>query len=184
MDLLGFQSLDQPNHSTVIVPEAHTIEANELRQNLVPLLLRPLRLFLTAERLRKVRILLLKITHAPFVALILAYEGGRQFLADQRRAKSSSTRSPGRGDPATSSSLLLRRAVSSRSVHPSLATGSDRQASLATQARTGRSSAPGKTRSDSVAAHETTEALQRLMGEMKLQLHAVEALLEREQARK
>ncbi|KAL1987458.1 hypothetical protein VTN96DRAFT_3840 [Rasamsonia emersonii] len=43
--------------------------------NLIPLLcLRPLRLVLSAEALRRLRIVLLKITHLPFVAIILAYE--------------------------------------------------------------------------------------------------------------
>ncbi|QKX53072.1 uncharacterized protein TRUGW13939_00143 [Talaromyces rugulosus] len=43
--------------------------------NLIPLLcLRPLRLILSSEALRRLRIVLLKITHAPFVMIILAYE--------------------------------------------------------------------------------------------------------------
>ncbi|RPA88044.1 hypothetical protein BJ508DRAFT_409955 [Ascobolus immersus RN42] len=43
--------------------------------NLIPLfLLRPLRLFLSSEQLRGVRILLLKLTHFPFVAAIMAFE--------------------------------------------------------------------------------------------------------------
>jgi hypothetical protein len=47
-------------------------------QNLIPLLcIRPLRLVLSAEALRRVRIGLLKVTHLPFVAIILAYEATR-----------------------------------------------------------------------------------------------------------
>ncbi|KAF2083737.1 hypothetical protein K490DRAFT_69529 [Saccharata proteae CBS 121410] len=45
--------------------------------NLIPLLfLRPLRLFFSADQLRSSRVVLLKITHAPHVALIWAYERG------------------------------------------------------------------------------------------------------------
>src|SRR4051812_1664702 len=43
-------------------------------QNLIPLLLRPLRLVLASERLRSARIVLLKATHAPFIGAIYAYE--------------------------------------------------------------------------------------------------------------
>ncbi|KAF8461417.1 hypothetical protein BDZ91DRAFT_737354 [Kalaharituber pfeilii] len=44
--------------------------------NLIPLFfLRPLRLFLTSTQLRRVRIALLKFTHFPLVAAIVAYEG-------------------------------------------------------------------------------------------------------------
>jgi hypothetical protein len=44
-------------------------------QNLIPLLcIRPMRLFLSAGTVRRVRIILLRATHLPFVALIWAYE--------------------------------------------------------------------------------------------------------------
>ncbi|KAL2214918.1 hypothetical protein M432DRAFT_554467 [Thermoascus aurantiacus ATCC 26904] len=50
--------------------------------NLIPLLcLRPLRLFLSAEALRRVRIILLKVTHLPFVAIIMAYEASRRYVS-------------------------------------------------------------------------------------------------------
>lgn len=42
--------------------------------NLISLLFRPLRLFIPADRLRSMRIVFLKITHAPHVAIILAFE--------------------------------------------------------------------------------------------------------------
>ncbi|EXJ84649.1 hypothetical protein A1O3_05319 [Capronia epimyces CBS 606.96] len=46
--------------------------------NLFPLtLLRPLRLFLPSEDVRRIRILVLKVTHVPFVAMIWAYEKSR-----------------------------------------------------------------------------------------------------------
>jgi len=43
-------------------------------QNLIPLVLRPLRLFLTSESVRVARIVLLKATHVPFVGAIWLYE--------------------------------------------------------------------------------------------------------------
>ncbi|KNG89581.1 hypothetical protein ANOM_003182 [Aspergillus nomiae NRRL 13137] len=50
--------------------------------NLIPLLcIRPLRLFLPAEHIRRVRIVLLRATHLPFVALIWAYESSRRYVS-------------------------------------------------------------------------------------------------------
>ncbi|EMC91951.1 hypothetical protein BAUCODRAFT_152304 [Baudoinia panamericana UAMH 10762] len=54
--------------------------------NLLALLLRPLRLVVSAERLRSARIVLLKATHWPFVALIMIWEKGQR-LYWQRDAK-------------------------------------------------------------------------------------------------
>ncbi|KAE8147276.1 hypothetical protein BDV25DRAFT_160728 [Aspergillus avenaceus] len=50
--------------------------------NLIPLLcIRPLRLLLPAEYIRRVRIVLLRATHLPFVALIWAYESSRRYVS-------------------------------------------------------------------------------------------------------
>ncbi|KAL4973278.1 hypothetical protein BDW66DRAFT_162205 [Aspergillus desertorum] len=50
--------------------------------NLIPLLcIRPMRLFLPAAEIRRVRIILLRATHLPCVALLWAYESGRRFLS-------------------------------------------------------------------------------------------------------
>lgn len=47
-------------------------------KNLIPLLcIRPMRLFLSAETVRRVRIVLLRATHLPFVMLIWAYESSQ-----------------------------------------------------------------------------------------------------------
>lgn len=54
------------------------------RQNLIPLCIRPFRLFLPSEQLRGARIVLLKATHLPFVLAIWAYEQ----LADARNRNS------------------------------------------------------------------------------------------------
>lgn len=49
----------------------------DILQNLVPLVLvRPLRLIVPAEKLRHVRILLLKVTHLPIVGMIWLFEAG------------------------------------------------------------------------------------------------------------
>ncbi|KAJ5982953.1 hypothetical protein N7481_005052 [Penicillium waksmanii] len=49
--------------------------------NLIPLLcIRPMRLFLSAEAVRRVRIILLRATHLPFVMLIWMYESSRRHL--------------------------------------------------------------------------------------------------------
>lgn len=90
--------------------------ANRDYQNLLPLLLRPLRLFFAPDSLRACRIALLKATHWPLVALILAYESGRRAV-DRRR---------GAGQPLTAStsarprSALMRRPLSTRSVQTRL----------------------------------------------------------------
>ncbi|KAL4813426.1 hypothetical protein BDW67DRAFT_168226 [Aspergillus spinulosporus] len=50
--------------------------------NLIPLLcIRPMRLFLPAAEIRRVRIILLRATHLPCVALLWAYESSRRFLS-------------------------------------------------------------------------------------------------------
>lgn len=52
--------------------------------NLIPLVLRPLRLFMSAEKLRTTRIFLLKATHLPHVFAISLYENLRQSLQPNR----------------------------------------------------------------------------------------------------
>ncbi|KAF2432661.1 hypothetical protein EJ08DRAFT_630491 [Tothia fuscella] len=62
-----------PAPSTVIA----VFETIRIRtcMNLIPLFLRPLRLCISQENLRWTRIVLLKITHSPYVAAIYVYEG-------------------------------------------------------------------------------------------------------------
>ena len=66
---------------------------------MIPLIcIRPLRLCLPSETLRRVRIFVLKATHLPFVAIIWAYENSRRFIS-QRVLPPPSTappKSPGR----------------------------------------------------------------------------------------
>ena len=73
--------------------------------NLVPLfLLRPLRLFFPSEDVRRIRIVVLKATHAPFVALIWAFEQSRRLM---RRASPLTRTSHTSGRPLSSSQLSL-----------------------------------------------------------------------------
>lgn len=66
--------------------------------NLIPLILiRPLRLFVSAERLRNMRILLLKATHIPIVAVIWIYETIIGHFYGERRTFSSVGPSTGTG---------------------------------------------------------------------------------------
>lgn len=54
-------------------------------ENLIPLVVfRPLRLFITSENLRTGRIIVLKITHAPFVAIISTYEALVRYLLSRQ----------------------------------------------------------------------------------------------------
>lgn len=55
--------------------------------NLIPLVFRPLRLFISPEHLRSTRILLLKVTHAPHVLAISMYERICRYLSDRRLDK-------------------------------------------------------------------------------------------------
>lgn len=51
-------------------------------QNLIPLVfIRPLRLCVPGEQLRRVRIALLKATHLPFIAAIWAYESTNRYVS-------------------------------------------------------------------------------------------------------
>ncbi|KAJ5557300.1 hypothetical protein N7494_001215 [Penicillium frequentans] len=70
--------------------------------NLIPLLcIRPLRLFLSAGTVRRVRIVLLRATHLPFVMMIWIYESTRQ---DSGKSSSRSSRPPGGRPPSTAAS--------------------------------------------------------------------------------
>ncbi|RWQ91416.1 hypothetical protein C8Q69DRAFT_489156 [Paecilomyces variotii] len=82
--------------------------------NLIPLFfLRPLRLFLSAGTSRRVRIVLLKITHFPFVVIILAYEASRRYASGSLQTNHYSAIPTLRGHPAAAQA-------------PSLASGKER----------------------------------------------------------
>ncbi|KIV99602.1 uncharacterized protein PV09_08777 [Verruconis gallopava] len=75
--------------------------------NLIPLLLRPLRLLIAPEKLRKARIFLLKATHAPFVLAIWSYEGLADYFAGTR--KSQPPEFPSLGGPTDATARSLKR---------------------------------------------------------------------------
>ncbi|KAF2188231.1 hypothetical protein K469DRAFT_703705 [Zopfia rhizophila CBS 207.26] len=76
--------------------------------NLIPLVLRPLRLIVPSERLRSARIVLLKATHLPFVGAIWAYE---EFIAVRKR--NSGVASISGPETSTAKRLHLRSSLNS-----------------------------------------------------------------------
>lgn len=139
-------------------------------QNLLPLVLRPLRLFIAPNSLRACRIALLKVTHWPLVALILAYENGRRAV-DRRRD----------GEPSTAAaprSSLMRRPLSSRSVPTRLKIRiSDSPPSG--QSNAGQLSRNGHT-SRTASSLNRIETLESLAASLRLQLETVESMIESE----
>lgn len=82
-------------------------------QNLIPLLfIRPLRLFVPAENLRRVRIVVLKVTHLPFVAIIWAYEGSRRYVSHHVHSPPAMTMPFSPIQPFSASRTSLNRNVS------------------------------------------------------------------------
>ncbi|KAM3424467.1 hypothetical protein BST61_g6471 [Cercospora zeina] len=135
--------------------------------NLLPLLLRPLRLVLSPQRLRAARIVLLKATHWPLVAMILLYERALTLLEDRRKTRSSSVRrSP--NSPTSLRRPLYRKALSVSRTSP-----------LEEQPRTARSpaaaSAPGST-----AARDSAERLNSVVADLHAQVQMLTDLLVKE----
>lgn len=139
-------------------------------QNLLPLALRPLRLVLPPEQLRSARIVLLKATHWPFVLLILAYERGRLWLADRRRAGSSSVSNRLSHNSAAS----LRRPLTRRTL-------SGVAPLLDDQPRSGRSSAEVPATAPT-AAPETIEGLGAAVANLRTQVEVLTDLLSQHKA--
>lgn len=103
-------------HASGLILSAEA-NADGALQNLLPLLMRPLRLVVAADRLRSVRIALLKVTHWPFVAMILAYEHWRLRVESSRSPRLSSAAVRGPKSP-----TVLRRSLSGRQTQkPSIA---------------------------------------------------------------
>ncbi|KAL5390601.1 hypothetical protein DPSP01_001676 [Paraphaeosphaeria sporulosa] len=82
--------LDHARDEYLFIYSVYVLEASSSNRltyylpplNLIPLLLRPLRLVLPSERLRSARIVILKATHLPFVGAIWTYE---QLFSSQGR---------------------------------------------------------------------------------------------------
>lgn len=136
-------------------------------------MLRPLRLFVAPNSLRACRIALLKVTHWPLVALILAYENGRRAVDRRGQADSSLTASAG----AVSRSSLMRRPLSSRSVPRLKIKISD--SPPGGKALTGQQS-HDRPRSRTASSQNRIDTLEALAESLRLQLHSVDSMIESE----
>lgn len=146
------------------------------QQNLLPLLLRPLRLFIAPDDLRACRITLLKVTHWPLVALILAYENCRRLFQHQKETGIII----GSTKPGLTPSLM-RRQTSSRSTEPLSLTETpeselDGQASVTSDNQFAESSTRASKSQDRLKTLET------LATSLRAQLLTVEGLIESEKA--
>lgn len=97
-------------------------------QNLIPLFFRPLRLVLPAEKLRSARIVLLRLTHIPFVAAIWVYEHGYSYFMNRSIGRASRVSSM--GGPETSPTMKRPPLKSSLNSPRPLAPATGVQASL------------------------------------------------------
>lgn len=151
----------------------HLRIANRDQQNLLPLLLRPLRLFVAPDTLRACRIALLKATHWPLVALILAYESGRRAVDRRKGAGQLSTASTA----ARPRSSLICRSLSSRSVQARLKL----KAPISTPS--GPSHAGQAINTEQLSRpHDRVQILEALAKSLREQLHAVDSLIESEKS--
>ncbi|EEH06874.1 conserved hypothetical protein [Histoplasma capsulatum G186AR] len=98
LDIFGYEFNElEPNRAADMCDSKTDIVCCK---NLIPLFcIRPLRLFLSNESIRRVRIVLLKVTHSPFVGIILAYESSRRYVTRKNRPSvaTSSSLSPAVG---------------------------------------------------------------------------------------
>lgn len=139
--------------------------ANCFCKNLIPLLLRPLRLALDAETLRPLRIVLLKATHWPFVAMILGYERWRLHLYQRRSRMSHLVRGPNFPNG-------MRRPLSlsgKQTYKPLLATNSQ----LADEAMTARAASTGM----SSAALDTKDGLEVALANLRAQIETISSII-------
>ena len=98
--LIGLQVMAHAREEYLFQYSIYVLESSTSRRltyfmpplNLFPLIvLRPLRLFLPSEEVRRIRIFALKATHIPFVGLIWIYENSRSMIA---RAHPTLSRAP------------------------------------------------------------------------------------------
>ncbi|KAK0253832.1 hypothetical protein LTS09_011136 [Friedmanniomyces endolithicus] len=146
--------------------------------NLLPVLLRPLRLVMSAEKLRTLRIVLLKATHWPFVGLILAWERARLYWNQGRKIRPSFGLSQ-RGPYAT---RKARRDLSGMSFQRPLLANAPLQPPLDEQAHADRSCSDIPTK-QLTAAPETVEALETAVHELRAQVKALASILASEKSK-
>lgn len=103
-------------------------------QNLIPLVfIRPLRLCIRGEQLRRARIALLKATHLPYIAAIWAYERTNRYLSSTSESWQYTSRSQKR--PLVRSQVQVRHRAS---LYPARSTRSDASLCAKTPANEGR----------------------------------------------
>ncbi|KAK1821272.1 hypothetical protein LTR12_004330 [Friedmanniomyces endolithicus] len=146
--------------------------------NLLPVLLRPLMLVMSAEKLRTLRIVLLKATHWPFVGLILAWERARLHWNQGRKVRPSFGLSK-RGPYAT---RKARRDLSGMSFQQPLLATAPLQPPLDEQAHADRSCSDIPTK-QLTAAPETVEALESAVNELRAQVKALASILASEKSK-
>lgn len=141
--------------------------------NLLPLLLRPLRLALSTQQLRHARIFLLKATHFPLVALILFYERALKLLDDRRRS----------GSPAVTPTLSLDSAASLRRPAYRKTPSNSRPSILARQPRDAQ--APTRTPGQNqLPPIESMQGLSTAVTELRAQVEMLTDLLTQERQAK
>ncbi|SMY27925.1 unnamed protein product [Zymoseptoria tritici ST99CH_1A5] len=141
--------------------------------NLIPLLLRPLRLVLPNQQLRTLRISLLKATHFPLVGLILAYENGRLWIHDRR------TTTP--GDKIGVSKRLSRHPIGRKALSSARVHLLDEQAQAPD--RSAEANSPEEDLSAAAnASDETIEALTTAVADLKSQIESLSELLKKKSA--
>lgn len=139
-----------------------------MTQNLLPLLFRPLRLVMSADSVRNARIILLKATHFPLVALIVTWESWRLSRSVHGKAKSSF----GWSFPSSITAASLRRPLTPLP----LPSAEPRQAPLGEQTRR----APSERLEGKFTSDETLETLETAVEQLRLQLDGWTNLLKME----
>jgi len=137
---------------------------------------------LPTEISRQVRIVILKVTHLPFVAIILVLEASWLYWNDRRSARSISARAV-RG-PGTSKSL--RHPFSGRLMqHPVLAAGTrpTQLVESTQQPRTAGTPGERQLQEEPAAVPETVDMLVNEMADLKTKVETLTSLLERQLSR-
>jgi hypothetical protein len=146
-------------------------------QNLIALILRPLRLCIPPDQLRRMRIILLKTTHAPFVGAIRLYEGSMTMLkgaSAQRESSKSSLKGP-----STMSSRLIKRHSSMPMKRP-LTAPSQTDNGTMTHKNTAES-ASRNTASEAMSHAMDTDETQRMLRALVAKVDHLTALVEQNQ---
>lgn len=143
--------------------------------------MRPLRLFVAPEKLRKTRILLLKVTHWPYVAAIWLYEGLSDYLGGAGKSLGSGVASL--GGPSEGTTNILKRAPYLKSINPrTLVAASLSQNSLPRENRAKRSSRPATAATGLDASSQ--DDLKALVLRLSLQIEDLTAMVGEQQQQK